>query len=158
VTVPTVAVTGRPQRSTRAPEVVALASSQTIRRVVAWLENHAKQAQDLAAAIQDHHGGTSVNFGQALDALKDGERVARSGWNGKGMFVVHQKGYPDGIEINANTAEATGIPQGTVCRFRPYLMMKSVDNDFVPWVASQTDLLAEDWTILDPESTETAGA
>lgn len=86
-----------------------------------------------------------MDFGEALSALKDGARVARAGWNGQGMFVVYQKGYPDGIPINANTAEATGIPQGTVCRFRPYLMMKTVDDEFVPWVISQTDALAEDW-------------
>lgn len=86
-----------------------------------------------------------MNFGQALGALRSGVRVERDGWNGKGMFVVLQKGYPDGIGINANTAEATGIPEGTVCRFRPYLMMKTVDDEFVPWVASQSDLLAEDW-------------
>jgi hypothetical protein len=86
-----------------------------------------------------------MDFGQALKALRDGQRLAREGWNGKDMFVVLQAGYPDGIPINANTAEATGIPQGTVCSFRPYLMMKAVDDSFVPWVASQTDLLAHDW-------------
>lgn len=87
-----------------------------------------------------------MDFGQALIALKSGSKVTRDGWNGRGMFVVHQAGYPDGIAINKNTAEATGIPQGTVCSFRPYLMMRTVDGEFVPWVASQTDLLAEDWT------------
>lgn len=86
-----------------------------------------------------------MEFGDALRALKDGDRVTRTGWNGQGMFVVYQKGYPDGIPINANTAEATGIPQGTVCIFRPYLMMRTVDGSFVPWVISQTDALADDW-------------
>jgi len=86
-----------------------------------------------------------MDFGEALRAAKDGARISRSGWNGTGMFVVHQKGYPDGIPINANTAEATGIPQGTVCIFRPYLMMKTAQDDFVPWVISQSDALADDW-------------
>lgn len=86
-----------------------------------------------------------MDFSEALGLVKDGARIARTGWNGKGMFVVHQKGYPDGIPINANTAEATGIPQGTVCVFRPYLMMRTVDGSFVPWVISQTDALADDW-------------
>lgn len=85
------------------------------------------------------------NFGDALRLLRVGHRVARSGWNGAGMFIVLQAGYPDGIPINKNTAEATGIEQGTVCRFRPYLMMFTAQQDFVPWVASQTDLLADDW-------------
>ncbi|MFD8279712.1 DUF2829 domain-containing protein [Streptomyces samsunensis] len=89
-----------------------------------------------------------MDFSEALRRLKSGARVTRTGWNGRGMFVVYQKGYPEGIAINANTAEATGIPQGTVCRFRPYLMMKTVDDEFVPWVISQTDALAEDWEIV----------
>lgn len=86
-----------------------------------------------------------MNFGEALDALRSGKRVGRSGWNGKGMWVVLQKAYPQGIPINANTAEATGIPQGTVCVFRPYLMMRCADGAFVPWVASQSDILGDDW-------------
>jgi len=87
------------------------------------------------------------DFGQALLELRQGARVARTGWNGKGMYVVLQAGYPDGIPINANTAQATGLAEGTMCRFRPYLMMFTVDGDFVPWVASQTDLLAFDWQL-----------
>lgn len=90
-----------------------------------------------------------MNFGQALELLRVEAKVAREGWNGKGLYVVYQPGYPDGIGINANTAAATGIAEGTVCRFRPYLMMKTVDDQFVPWVASQTDLLAEDWSVVE---------
>jgi len=88
----------------------------------------------------------SLNFGQALEALKRGEKVARVGWNGKGMWLVLQKAYPQGIPINRNTAEATGLPEGTVCKFLPYIMMKTATGEFVPWLASQTDVLAEDWT------------
>jgi hypothetical protein len=91
----------------------------------------------------------NLTFGEALDALKSGCRVTRDGWNGKGMYVAYQKGYPDGVPINANTAQATGGVVGAICIFRPYLMMKTVDDEFVPWVASQTDLLAEDWRV-DP--------
>jgi hypothetical protein len=86
-----------------------------------------------------------VDFGDAVRALKAGQRVTRPGWNGKGMWLAYQKGYPDGIAINANTAEAAGIPQGTVCNFLPYLMFRTAQGDFVPWLASQTDILAEDW-------------
>ncbi|MER6809959.1 DUF2829 domain-containing protein [Spirillospora sp. NPDC000708] len=89
-----------------------------------------------------------MDFGEALAALRAGDRLTRGGWNGRGMFIVLQAGYPDGIAINANTAQATGIEQGTVCKFRPYLMMRTVDGDFVPWVASQTDLLATDWATI----------
>jgi hypothetical protein len=104
--------------------------------------------QDDGGAAWEARSLSGLSFSAALDALKAGERVARSGWNGKGMFVVLQRGYPDGIPINANTAEATGLPVGTVCRFLPYLMMRTVDGSFVPWLISQTDALADDWTVL----------
>jgi len=87
----------------------------------------------------------NLTFGGALSHLRKGRKVARVGWNGKGMWIVLQKGYPDGVAINKNTAEATGIPEGTVCKFHPYIMMKTADDMFVPWLASQTDILAEDW-------------
>lgn len=86
-----------------------------------------------------------MDFSDALRCAKQGSRIARSGWNGKGMWVVLQEGYPDGVEINSNTAKATGIPEGTICKFLPYLMMRTVDGSFVPWLISQTDVLAEDW-------------
>jgi len=90
-----------------------------------------------------------MDFGYALNALREGKKVFRSGWNGKDMYVVLQKGYPNGIPINKNTSEATGIPEGTVIKFLPYLMMKTVDGSFVPWLASQTDILADDWFIVN---------
>lgn len=91
----------------------------------------------------------SSDFGYALQMLRAGAKLARKGWNGKGMFIVYQRAYPDGIPINKNTSEATGLPEGTVCRFLPYLMMKTADGAFVPWLASQTDILAEDWVVVD---------
>jgi hypothetical protein len=89
------------------------------------------------------------DFGEAIKRLKAGSRVCRYGWNGKGMYLAYQPGYPAGIQINRNTANATGIPEGTICRFLPYLIMRTVDGSFVPWLASQTDVLAEDWTSVD---------
>lgn len=89
-----------------------------------------------------------MDFGAALQAVKEGQRVSRAGWNAGGQFVVLQKGYPDGIPINANTAEATGIDEGTVCRFRPYLMLCTAQGDFVPWAPSVSDVLAEDWIVV----------
>lgn len=90
----------------------------------------------------------TMDFGAALKAVKAGARIARTGWNGKGMWLAYQAGYPNGIPVNANTARATGIPEGTVCRFLPYLMMRTADGSFVPWLASQTDILAEDWVAM----------
>jgi hypothetical protein len=88
-----------------------------------------------------------TDFGGALNLLREGKRVARKGWNGKGMWIALQAGYPNGIAINQNTADATGLPAGTVCRFSPYIMMKASDDSFVPWLASQTDVLAFDWNV-----------
>lgn len=81
-----------------------------------------------------------MDFGDAVRALKSGKRVSRSGWNGKGMWIAYQAGYSDGVPITA-----TGIVQGKVCKFLPYLVMKTAGEEFVPWLASQTDVLAEDW-------------
>lgn len=90
-----------------------------------------------------------MNFSNALEYAKNGRKITRTSWNGKNQYVVLQKGYPDGIPINGNTSEATGIPVGTVCVFRPYLMIKTVNDEFVPWVANQSDLLCDDWTITE---------
>lgn len=87
-------------------------------------------------------------IGQAVKEMQDGNRVRRAGWNGKGMWLAYQRGYPDGIPINTNTACATGLPEGTVCRFLPYVMMRTADESFVPWLCSQTDLLATDWEVV----------
>jgi hypothetical protein len=91
-----------------------------------------------------------MDFGMVLSAVKQGARISRKNWNAEGMFVVYQKGYPEGIAINKNTAEATGLPEGTVCVFRPYLMLRTVNEEFVPWVPTVSDVLAEDWFIDIP--------
>lgn len=70
-----------------------------------------------------------MNFGQAIEALKQGKRVARSGWNGKGMWLNLQA--PDALSKMS----------------LPYIYMKTADNHQVPWLASQTDMLSEDWVI-----------
>lgn len=92
---------------------------------------------------------SNLDFGAALACLKGGAKATRAGWNGPDQYIVLQHGYPKGIPINKNTAEATGIPEGTVCRFLPYLMIRTTQGDFVPWLASQTDLLAEDWIVAE---------
>ncbi len=89
-----------------------------------------------------------MDFGSALTALRLGKKVSRSGWNGQGMFVVLQRGYPDGIRINENTALAISEAVGTVCRFRPYLMLKTAQGDYCPWSVGNSDALAEDWSVV----------
>lgn len=65
------------------------------------------------------------------------------------MWVICRSGYPDGIPCNKNTADAVGIPEGTLFKVRPYLQMKCVDDTFQMWLASQSDILAEDWEIVE---------
>ena len=82
------------------------------------------------------------SFSIALLDLKEGERIAREGWNGKGMFLF----LVPGSRFTVNQAPLLGIyPEGTVIDYRPHIDMKTAQGDIVPWVASQSDLLAEDW-------------
>lgn len=92
-----------------------------------------------------------MNFGQALEAVKEGVKITRVGWNSKGMFVVYQKGYPDGIPCNKQTAEAFGYEEGSLFKVRPYLQMRCADGTHQMWLASQSDLLADDWEIVKQE-------
>ena len=86
------------------------------------------------------------SFSLALMWLKQGKKVARKGWNGKGMFVF----LVQGSQFKVNRAPLLGIyPEGTEITYQPHIDMKTVDGSIVPWLASQSDLLAEDWEILD---------
>lgn len=92
-----------------------------------------------------------LTFGQAIEALKEGKKVARSGWNGKGMFVYLQKGFelkePARNEILAQYQLENSNQPVTLCS---HIDMKAADGSIViGWLASQTDMLAEDWCILD---------
>jgi hypothetical protein len=80
-----------------------------------------------------------MTFGHAIEAMKLGKKVARAGWNGKGMWlVIIQLG-------NAMHTSATGIFDMLPC-----IGMKTADDKMCPgWLASQTDMLAEDWQIVD---------
>jgi len=70
-----------------------------------------------------------VDFSSALLALKEGKKVAREGWNGKNMWIALCYGT-DQVDV-------------------PFLYIKAVDGKRVPWLASQLDLMAEDWVIVD---------
>lgn len=88
--------------------------------------------------------GPGMSFSSALRLLKQGKAVSRRGWNGKGMFIylVSEGRYPPSTPTGELLADRQ--PDGKV-PYRPYLAMKTVDDDVVPWVASQTDILADDW-------------
>lgn len=67
------------------------------------------------------------NFGRAIELLKEGKRVARVGWNGKNTYLELQ------------------VPDLFSKMTLPYIYMKTADDNVVPWLASQTDVLSEDW-------------
>ena len=84
----------------------------------------------------------TFGFGEALAKLKEGKRVARLGWNGKDMFVF----LVPGSTFAVNRAPLLGIyPEGTVIDYHPHIDMKTAQGYVVPWLASQADLLADDW-------------
>jgi len=73
------------------------------------------------------------DFGWALKKLCEGASVSRDGWNGKGMWLRLQK------------------PDGNSKMTLPYIYMRTVRGDLVPWLASQTDMLSSDWVISSVE-------
>ena len=89
--------------------------------------------------------GSDKSGREAVRRLKAGQKVTRKGWNGKGMFVVYQKGYPQGIPCNKQTAEAWGLNEGDLFVCNPYLQIRCVDGSHSMWVPSINDCLAEDW-------------
>lgn len=110
---------------------------------------------------------TELNFGQALEALKEGKRVSRIGWNGKGMFVFQRP--EDELEVDFIINKVKSLPQTvkdffkskdgnespseqglTKVKFGSYLCMYAADGSIVNgWLASQTDMLSNDWCVLD---------
>jgi hypothetical protein len=82
-----------------------------------------------------------VDFSAALLALKAGKRVARTGWNGKGMWITYA--------AVGSARITTGPGDAAEVWLLPFVVMRTAQGDFVPWLASQTDLLAEDWQVLD---------
>jgi hypothetical protein len=69
-------------------------------------------------------------IGQAVKEMQNGKKVSRSGWNGKGMWLALQ------------------VPDAKSKMSLPYVYMKTADDKLVPWLCSQTDLLANDWGIV----------
>jgi hypothetical protein len=86
-----------------------------------------------------------MNFGQAIESLKEGKKVARQGWNGKGMWIALMPAlYLDKGVINARTQKHIGIDADLDSQ--PYLVMWTASQQWQPgWLASQADILAEDW-------------
>lgn len=99
--------------------------------------------KEMEAQVQ---GNYSPCFGGALSALRAGKRVARAGWNGKGMFayMVPAASYP------AQTGAAKAhYGEGAMVPYNAYFALKGVDDTVNTWVPSISDLFAEDWHVVE---------
>ena len=86
-----------------------------------------------------------MDFGQALVALKQGRKVQRSGWNGKGLFVF----LVPASTFVVNRPPLLGIyPEGTVINYNAHMDIKNVNGSISTWVPSVNDCLAEDWVVV----------
>ena len=97
----------------------------------------------------------NFGFGTAIQEMKNGKKVAREGWNGKGMYLLLISGKCVTEQINdcygdPNRYEVseTGYEKGQSIPVLDAIYMKTADNKLVPWLAGQTDILSEDWQIV----------
>lgn len=97
-----------------------------------------------------------MTFGLAIEALKLGKRVARAGWNGKGMWLAYMSGMTlppyntQATERKVNDRTAKWIGGDTPLETLPYIAMWTADKKWLPgWLASQTDMLSDDWQIVE---------
>jgi hypothetical protein len=89
-----------------------------------------------------------MNFSEAIEACKQGDRITRTGWNGVGMFVY----YVPGSSFKVNRPPLLGIyPEGTVIDYRPHFDMKYADGTCGVWLASHGDMNEDDWELVGQE-------
>jgi hypothetical protein len=87
-----------------------------------------------------------MGIGQAVKEMLDGKKVERAGWNGKGMFLYY---VPPG-EYPARTDVAKSVwGEDGLVPYQAYIAMKTVQGTVVPWLCSQSDLLATDWQVVE---------
>jgi len=85
-------------------------------------------------------------IGWAVKQMQQGQRVARAGWNGRGMFIF----LVPGSTFEVNRLPLLGIyPAGTEVTYQPHVDMKTAQDTVVPWLCSQSDLLANDWELAE---------
>lgn len=87
---------------------------------------------------------SSMSFGHAVQALKEGHKVARAGWNGANQYVYHVPANRYPVQTDAAKAEF-----GEYVPYRAYLALKTAQGDVATWVPSISDVLADDWQIVE---------
>lgn len=80
-----------------------------------------------------------AGFSEALKELEAGERITRSGWNGKGMWLIF---------VNSGEWDVDAYLRFNSDGMHPFIAMRTADGGLVPWLASQTDILAKDWEVV----------
>ena len=97
----------------------------------------------------------NMDFGDAIKAMKAGQKVSRSGWNGKGMWVAitpgstFQKEFAKEGHAAKHRADEIATAGGEITLL-PHIDMRAADGSMViGWLASQTDMLAEDWAVIN---------
>jgi len=94
----------------------------------------------------------AFDFGDALNALRSGQKVARKGWNGKGMWLILVPGSENIKPVAGTPYSRAGLTEEI--QILPHIDMYTIDSSgrraMLPgWLASQTDMLSMDWTIVD---------
>lgn len=87
-------------------------------------------------------------IGWAVKQLQNGNKVQRAGWNGKGMFLLLIPGSTFTIDAERPMGKALPSRVGQQVNYLPHVDMYTAQGDFVPWLCSQTDLLALDWELV----------
>ena len=106
------------------------------------------QTEEGEVALVRQRVVNSMTFGEAVQAMKAGQKVCRAGWNGKGMYVVLMEGYPNGVPASKETAIKHNISPGDIVRIRPYMALMTAQGDIACWAPSGSDSLATDWEIV----------
>ena len=87
-----------------------------------------------------------MNFSEALELIKQGKKLTRTGWNGAKMFVY----YVRGSEFAVNRAPLIDMfANGTIIKYRPHIDLKAVDGTCGVWSISNNDVLANDWEVVE---------
>jgi Protein of unknown function (DUF2829) len=132
------------------------------KKVTAWEQANPKDETQPGYAVKYADGYTSwspkdvfeeayqplnaLSFGHAIAVLKMGGKVARAGWNGKDMFLF----LVPGSTFTVNRPPLLGIyPEGTSIDYHAHVDMKTAQGYVIPWLASQADILANDWTVVE---------
>ena len=88
----------------------------------------------------------AMSFSQALAWIKDGKKVAREGWNGKDMFIFLVPGSV--IKVDRQPL-LSAFAEGTKINYHAHVDMRTANGQIVPWLCSQTDMLADDWMVVE---------